>query len=407
MPRSIDIALVGATGFTGQLVAERLLEYAPEGLTLALAGRSLDKLKALVARLPTGAQRFVLREVDSTDLTKVRALTKESRVVCTTVGPYLKYGLPLMQACAEEGTHLCDLSGEVGFMRTTIDRFDATAKQTNARLVHSCGFDSIPSDLGLYALHRWLLQQKRSGEFVQATMAVISAKGGFSGGTIASMLSGLDAMRDDRSQRKVMADPYALSPDRAVEPTLGDEREQHGMVFDRFLNQWTAPFVMASINTRVVRRSNALLGYPYGRAMKYREVMAVRRGLRGLVRAAGVTAVSGLTGMALMSDALRPLVAKALPKPGQGPSEEQRRQGRFKVRHEVMTPDGSRAHCVVEGQGDPGYLATSKMLAESALCLALDDARLPQRFGVLTPATAFELVLVERLKARGFGFAPA
>ncbi len=278
--RDLDLVLFGATGFTGRLVAEYLSTHAPEGTRIALAGRSAQKLEGIRATLGPGAKAWPVLVADSGDAASLERMARQTKVVCTTVGPYAKYGLPLVEACAKAGTHSCDLTGEPLFMRESIDRFDAVAKQSGARIVHTCGFDSIPSDLGVLALHEVL------GKLARVTYVVEVLKGGFSGGTVASLLNSLDQVKADRSKLRVMGDPYGLSPDRAIEPKLGNERDLNGFKFDDFVGQWVGPFIMASINTRVVRRSNALLGYAYGRSFRYAEVMGMKRGPAAMVKAA-------------------------------------------------------------------------------------------------------------------------
>jgi short subunit dehydrogenase-like uncharacterized protein len=401
--REWDIVLFGATGFTGALTAEYLAKHAPGALKLALAGRSKDKLEAVKQGLGAPGARFGVLVADVSDPASLATVASSTRVLITTVGPYAKYGLPVVEACAKAGTHCCDLTGEPQFMRRSIDGFDALAKQTGARIVHTCGFDSIPSDLGMLVLHDFAKAQGLSGKFTRATLAVLSAKGGFSGGTIASMVNGIEEATADRGLRKLFADPYALSPDRANEPDLGRQRDQTGLEQDEFLGTWTAPFVMASINTRVVRRSNALLGYPYGRELKYRETMALK-GVRGLIAGSVMTVGLGAVVASQLFGPTKKLVGALLPKPGEGPDKATRDAGYFKIRIEAEAVEGERLHARVVGTSDPGYGETAKMLSEAALCLSLDEAKLPKVAGVLTPATAMGLPLVERLRAAGMTF---
>ncbi|MCA2977957.1 MAG: saccharopine dehydrogenase NADP-binding domain-containing protein [Myxococcaceae bacterium] len=401
--RPWDIVLFGATGFTGALTAEYLATHAPPGLALALAGRSRDKLEAVKRTLGPSGDRFGVLVADVSDQASLTAVAAATRVLITTVGPYAKYGLPVVEACAKAGTHCCDLTGEPQFMRRSIDGFDAAAKASGARIVHTCGFDSIPSDLGLLVLHDFARQRGLSGQFSRATLAVLRLKGGFSGGTVASMVNGIEEATADRALRRLFADPYALSPDRPREPDLGRQRDQTGLQFDDFLGTWTAPFVMASINTRVVRRTNALLGYPYGRELRYRETTALK-GVGGLVFGAVMTAGLGAVVGSQLFGPTKKLVGALLPKPGEGPDKATRDGGFFRLRLEAETVEGERLHALVAGTSDPGYGETAKMLSESALCLALDGEKLPKVAGVLTPATAMGLVLVDRLRAAGMTF---
>lgn len=396
--RTFDIALFGATGFTGRLVAEYLASHAPPDVKIALAGRNTQKLESIRAGLPARAKDWPLVVADSSDKAALQKLAEQSTVVCTTVGPYAKYGLPLVEACAAAGTHYCDLTGEPQFMREAIDRYHETAKATGARIVHTCGFDSIPSDLGVQQLHEAL------GKLTRATYVVEILKGGFSGGTIASALNGLDEAKKDKTKRRALTDPYALSPNRSEEPQLGDERDLSKFKYDDFVGQWIAPFIMASVNTRVVRRTNALLGYPYGKQLRYSEVSGMKRGLRGAIKAAGFTAGMGLFAGSLMFGPTRKLVESRLPKPGEGPSEQARENGFLRVRVFGESESGQKKTVLIEGKGDPGYKLTSLLLGESALCLARDEAKLPETSGVLTPATAMGKVLRERLVAAGMVF---
>ena len=396
--RPFDLVLFGATGFTGRLVAEYLANHAPPQLRVALAGRNTQRLEAIRAGLPERAKSWPLVVADAADSVSLHQLATQTKVVCTTVGPYAKYGLPLVEACAKAGTHYCDLTGETQFMRDTIDRHHETAKASGARIVHTCGFDSIPSDLGVLMLHEAL------GPLQRATYVVEILKGGFSGGTIASALNGLDEGKADRARRKMMADPYALSPDRAQEPKLSGERDLTSFRFDDFVGQWIAPFVMASVNTRVVRRSNALLGYAYGKQLRYAEVTGMKKGPAAAVKAAVFTAGLGAFLGSLLFGPTRKLVEARLPKPGEGPSEQARKSGFLRVRVFGESESGARKTVLIEGKGDPGYQLTSLLLGESALCLALDEAKLPKLAGVLTPATAMGRVLTERLVAQGMIF---
>lgn len=395
MNRTFDIVLFGATGFTGRLVAEYLARHAPADVRVALAGRNKKKLEGIRSEI---GKDWPIEVVDASDAAGLQQLASRTKVVCTTVGPYAKHGLPLVEACAKEGTHYCDLTGETQFMRDSIDRANDTAKKSGARIVHTCGFDSIPSDLGVQALSEVLGQMKR------ATYVVVTAKGGFSGGTVASLLNGLDEAKADKSRRRILVDPYALSPDRSKEPDLGDERDLTTARFDEFTGQWVAPFVMASINTRVVRRTNALLGYPYGRQFKYAEVIGTKTGPVGAIAAAGVTLGMGALFGGLMFGPTRKFVESMLPKPGEGPDENQRKNGFLKIRMFGESENGTKKSLVITGKGDPGYLLTSLLLGESALCLARDDDKLPKTSGVLTPATAMGKVLRDRLVAAGMTF---
>ncbi len=398
--RTLDIAVLGATGFVGRLTAAYLAQHAPEGVRVGLAGRSQARLAQVRSQLGPAAIDWPLITADSTDPAAMGTLAESSRVVATTVGPYRIYGRPLVEACANAGTDYVDLAGEILFMRDTIERFHATAQASGARIVHTCGFDSIPSDLGVLALHE-AAQADGAGELEDTTLVVRGMKGGASGGTLASLTGQLDEVRAAPELRTLVGDPYALSPDRSAEPHLGDETDLRGPVRDDALGMWLGPFVMASINTRVVRRSNALQRWAYGRRLRYREAMGMGTGQAGRVKAAGLAGGVGALIAALGFAPTRKVLDRVLPAPGEGPSEQARRKGFFEIDVHTRTSTGARYVCHLAAQGDPGYAATAVMLGESALCLVLDRERLPDRAGVLTPATALGTALADRLRGAG------
>jgi short subunit dehydrogenase-like uncharacterized protein len=401
--RALDIALYGATGFTGRLVAEYLAEHAPEGARIGLAGRSEEKLAAVREGLEPRAADWPLIVADSSDRASLEALASGTRVVVTTVGPYARGGLALVEACAHAGTHYADLSGEVLFMRDSIDRFNDTAAATGARIVHASGFDSIPSDIGVLLLHE-AAKADGAGELEDTTLMVTAMKGKPSGGTIDSMKGQMAEAQADRERGRIMADPYALSPDRAAEPDLGREGDLRSVERDGQTGQWLAPFVMAQINTRVVRRSNALQDWAYGRRFRYRETMGMGTGATAPAKAAALTGGLGALMAGLSFGPTRSLLERVLPAAGEGPGEKARETGFFRIEIHANTSSGARYVCRVAAKGDPGYKATSVMLGEAGLCLALDGDRLPKRAGVLTPATAMGTALADRLQAAGFTF---
>jgi short subunit dehydrogenase-like uncharacterized protein len=393
--RDHDIVVYGATGFVGLLTAGYLAERAPPDVRIALGGRSQPKLER--TRTALGVD-WPLVIADSQDRNAVAALAESTRVVATTVGPYFKYGKPLLEACAAAGTYYADLTGEVLFMRWAIDAAQGAAQTTGARIVHTCGFDSIPSDIGTLLLHE-AAQAGGHGELGETSFVVKAMRGGASGGTIDSLRTAVDTVKKDPPSRRVLADPYALSPDRAAEPDLGSERDSLKPLRDDRLGGWLAPFVMGSVNTRVVRRSNALQGHAYGRRFRYRELMLTGRGPLGGAKAAGVA--GGIAGVfaGLATPGARQLLDRVLPDPGEGPSESTRERGFFNIDIHTTTSSGERLRCEIRVSGDPGYKATAVMLGESALCLALDD--LPETAGVLTPASAMGRVLADRLIEAG------
>lgn len=398
--RDLDVVVYGATGFVGRLTAEYLARSAPDGAHIGLAGRSRDKLIAVRDGIGPRAADWPVIVADADDANSLAALAAATRVVATTVGPYTKYGLPLVEACAGAGTHYCDLAGEVLFIREAIDRFHELAISTGARIVNSCGFDSIPSDLGVHLLAE-RVRQDGAGDLEDTTLVVEALRGGISGGTVDSMRTQVDAMKSDAAKRKLVLDPYTLSPDRSAEPNLG-ERDSVSVKRDAELGGiWTAPFVMSTFNSRIVRRSNALLDWAYGRRFRYREVMSVGRSPFAPALALGTAVGVGGLGLGMALPPTRYLLDRVLPSPGEGPSEQTRRKGHFRIRVHTRTSTGARYDSVVAAKGDPGYAATAVMLGESALCLALDD-KLPTRAGVLTPATAMGTALADRLHDAAF-----
>lgn len=387
-----DVVLYGASGFTGRLVAEHLKNVYPSGLRWAMAGRSADKLKAVRDEL--GIDDAVAIEVaDSNDSDALATLTAKTKVVCTTVGPYAKYGSKLVQACAEQGTAYCDLAGETPWMRRMIDAWQETAQDRGARIVHCCGFDSIPSDLGVQFLQELAIE--RHGEPIkQIRMRVRALKGTASGGTIASMLGIVEEARRDRHVARTLFHPYSLNPEGMREGP--DQPDQRDAVFDEGLQSWTAPFVMGSINSRVVRRSHALADFPYGRDFRYDEASLTGPGLKGYWRAKtaalGLGAFATLAAIGPTRSALKRFV---LPAPGEGPNAAARTNGYYKLWFCGEGADGEEMQAEVVGDRDPGYGSTSRMLGEAAVCLARDE--IPVSGGFWTPATAMGPLLRKRL----------
>jgi short subunit dehydrogenase-like uncharacterized protein len=398
--RQLDIVVFGATGYTGQLVAMYLANHAPKGVRIGLAGRSAQRLADLRARLGAAASAWPVLVADSADRESVAALARAARVVATTVGPYHRQGLPLVGACASAGTHYADLSGEVLFIRESIDRFHQVAAGTGSRIVHCCGFDSVPSDLGVLLLHR-AARADDAGDLEDTTLVVTALKGGISGGTLASGTGQWDEVRTSAEHRRVARDPYALSPDRGAEPDLGDEPDAGWVRYDHDLGIWVGPFPLARLNSRVVRRSSALQGWAYGRRFRYREVAGFGTSRAAPVPAAVVSAAMAALAAGLAFRPSRALLGRFLPGPGEGPSEKTRRKGFFRMEIHARTSAGARYLSLVEAHADPGYAATAVMLGESALCLALDQDSLPGCAGVLTPATAMGAALAARLTSAG------
>jgi short subunit dehydrogenase-like uncharacterized protein len=392
MNRDFDLVLFGATGFTGRLVAD-YLSKASDKPRWAIAGRSKQKLEALDLNVP-------ILVADALDRPAVDAIVKRTKVVCTTVGPYAKYGSVLLEACAEAGTHYCDLTGEPQWMRRMIDQHHERARQTGARIVHTCGFDSIPSDIGTWAAQQEFHQ--RFGRYASKVTALFGeTSGGLSGGTIASAMETAREAGEDRQVRKNLGNPYGLDPDpMAPRPPAPDEAK---IGWESHLKMFTLPFVMAQINTRVVRRAHALTGFPWGGNFVYREVMSTPGNARGLAMAAGM--MGGLAGIAfaMKRPRLRSLLAKRVTQPGEGPSREVREHGHWKVRY-VAEDGGDHLIYTASDRADPGYGSTSKMLGESALCLAFDALGAP---GISTPSAAMGRPLLDRLRRAGLTFEAA
>lgn len=400
--RLYDIVVYGATGFVGRLTADYLARHAPEGTVVALAGRSASRVEAVRRTLPSAAAQWPIVEADAADEEALRALAESTRVVITTVGPYAKFGLPLAAACAVAGTDYVDLTGEVLFARQSIDKNHEIAQKSGARIVHSCGFDSIPSDIGVHVLHA-AVAADGAGELTDTTLVVSSMRGGVSGGTVDSVRTQLAEMKKDGKLRRLAARPYSLSPDRSLETDFGrqlDAQVVNGTQISPSVRGWKAPFFMASYNTRVVRRSNALRDWAYGKQFRYREVMNVGTSFASPVIAGAVSVGLGaaLVGMTVLP---RKLLDRILPEPGKGPSTQAQENGHFTMDVYTTTTSGARYRSRVKADGDPGYKATAVMLSESALALVHNRDSLPDAAGVLTPATGIGDALVTRLQDAG------
>ncbi len=394
--REFDVIVWGATGFTGELVAAYLnRQYGCDGgLRWAIAGRSENKLEALRKSLGAGAEGLATIVADSFDRESLQQLANRTCVVLTTVGPYALYGSELVDACVNAGTHYCDLAGEVQWIRKMIDTHQSRAEQTGARIVHCCGFDSVPMDIGV-----WFLQdavKERYGEYCTSiTLLVKATKGSASGGTIASMLNLIEESRKDRSIARILVHPYSLNPEGEREGP--DERDQQNIRYDENAQSWTAPFVMAGVNTKVVRRSHALAGYPYGKGFRYSEAVLTGSGLSGWLKASAMTTgIAGLVLGASLSPTRKLLQKFVLPEPGEGPDAELQQAGFFNLMQIGELPDGTLVRSRITGDQDPGYGSTSKMLSECAVCLAKDD--LDTGGGVWTPASAMARPLLARLQ---------
>ena len=387
LDRSFDLVIYGATGFTGALVAE-YLHQTQSGLSWAIAGRSQRKLDLLKDRINAPDLETIVADSESSD--DMRRLVTSTRVVISTVGPYARFGTPLVEACAAEGTHYCDLTGEPQWMASIFERVSPLAEETGARLIHCCGFDSIPSDLGVFVAQQRMMNQH--GLFATKVSGRMGkSKGAVSGGTVASMLLAVEQAVSDPIARKVLNDPYGLYPSDLSPGSDGPD--QRGVRWDDRFESWTGPFVMAAINSKVVRRSNALASLVYGADFSYDESLLVDNRRSGLLMAGGMSI--GMAALAIPP--LRRLISKRLPQPGEGPSVSERENGFFEFFVHAHHPTDSEkdVRICVKGKRDPGYGATSRMLAQAGLSLAFDD--LDVEGGIWTPASALGNHLVNRL----------
>ncbi|MDR8028739.1 saccharopine dehydrogenase NADP-binding domain-containing protein [Burkholderia cenocepacia] len=405
MPQpTYDLVVFGATSFVGQILARYLSDYlsgagAGEMLRWAIAGRSDAKLRQVRDTLGTAGQSVLIIVADAADEAQLRALCAQARVVVSTVGPYALYGEPLVRVCAQTGTDYCDLTGETQWIKRMIDKYEPAARQSGARIVHCCGFDSVPSDMGVF----FLQQQARQQWGVPAAhvkMRVKTLKGGASGGTVASVINVVREAAADPALRRELLDPYSLCP-----PGHGFTVRQHAVrsaEFDRDCDAWIAPFVMAAINERVVHRSNALAGNAYGSRFTYDEAVMTGTGLKGRVSALTMVAGLGAFMVGVLIGPVRGLMERfLLPKPGEGPSVDAQRAGRYDLRFFGRTDDGRTLRVKVTGDRDPGYGSTGKMLGQAAISLAIDGSRdgvkIGRGGGFWTPATMFDERFVDRL----------
>ncbi|MDO6693673.1 saccharopine dehydrogenase NADP-binding domain-containing protein [Aliiglaciecola sp. 3_MG-2023] len=375
-----DVIVYGATGFTGQLVAEYLSNTysGKQALNWAIAGRNLDKLKQIKSDLNLSSEVDCL-VADSNDLDSLKSLVQSTKVVLTTVGPYQLYGNDLVALCAESGTDYVDLCGEPTWMHDMIAQHQDTAEKSGARIVFSCGFDSIPFDLGVYFLQQEA-KQRFSRTFSRVKGRVRGMKGTFSGGTKASLQATMAAAKKDKGVMQVLLNPFSLTPGfNGPEQPLGNKP-----IYEEEFNSWSAPFIMAAINTRNIHRSNYLLSHQYGEDFIYDEMMFTGPGDKGKAIAEHVAEDKSMA-------------SDEGPKPGEGPSKEEREAGFFDV---VFSAQEGDKHLMVSVKGamDPGYGTTSKMISECAVCLAKDD--LEVKGGIWTTAPAMGNKLIDRLVAK-------
>ena len=376
--KSFDVVIYGATGFTGKLVVEYMQEkYGnDEGISWAIAGRSEEKLNSVREELKVGSNVPQLL-VDSNDTDSIASMVQQTKCVLTTVGPYQLYGANILQQCVIHGVDYVDLCGEPGWMHEMINEHAEQAKETGARIVFSCGFDSIPFDLGVYFLQKEVIAQ-HGHPASNVRGRVREMNGEFSGGTAASLGATMASLKEKPELFEVLVNPFALS-----NGFTGPEQAQDSKpIYDEKLETWVAPFFMAPINTKNVHRSNALMDHLYGEDFCYNEMWIQGPGEEGKAAAEFVGSMNPL------ADA---------PAPGEGPSKESRENGNYDVLFCADLNDGSSLHASVSGDMDPGYGSTSKMIAESALCLVNDCAELGG--GIYTPAPAMGEKLITRLQA--------
>ena len=392
-----EIIVYGATSFVGQILSRYLQEnYGKDGdLKWAIAGRSASKLEAV--KRDIAAPDLPMIVADASDRAALDGMVKQTKVIISTVGPYALYGDDVVAACVANGNDYCDLTGESQWMRKMIDAHQAEAEKTGARIVHNCGFDSIPSDMGL--MYTQQQAKKTLGETCsKVSLRVKAMKGAASGGTVASLLNVVKEASKDAGLRKELQNPYSVAPEGMRSGPRQPDTNMTG--YDKVANSWIAPFVMAAINTRVIQRSHALLGRPWGENFMYDEATLMGDGVKGRAAALGMTAgLGGFVAAAAVTPARTMLEKYVLPKPGEGPSPEAQEKGFFDLRLYGTTDSGKTIVTKVTGDKDPGYGSTAKMLGESGLCLARDVTRRSVKGGFWTPSTALGEKLLKRLEA--------
>ena len=395
MEQQRHLTVFGATSFVGQILTRYLYgRFGTDGdLRWAIAGRSERKLRELHGSLYPKAAKLPQIVANAGDEKALREMCAESRVVISTVGPYALYGEPLVKICANTGTDYCDLTGEVQWIRRMIRKYEGAARASGARIVHCCGFDSIPSDLGVHFLQKHAMQ-KYGRTCPRVKLRVKAMRGGASGGTIASMLNVVKEASDDPELRRELANPYSLCPD-GYTPQLRQPNVSLAE-YDTDFKSWIAPFVMAAVNTRIVHRTNALSKQAYGADFRYDEAVLRGDGLKGRAAATSMGAGLGAFMAAAAVPPTRWVLERFLPGPGEGPSPEEQRNGFFDIRIFGRT-EGHTLQVKVTGDRDPGYGSTGKMLGQAGACLALDTPKANTPGGFWTPATIFGDRLIDRL----------
>jgi short subunit dehydrogenase-like uncharacterized protein len=396
--KELDVVLYGAGGFTGRQTVAYFARHAPAGLRWAIAGRHRDKLDA--ARADCGAPPVEVLIADSANQSTVDAVVSRTRIVLSTAGPFALYGTSVVDACVRFGTHYVDITGETPWVHELITRYHERAAPAGTRIIPCCGFDSVPSDLGTLLMARHV-QTALAAPCVEAR-GYFQLSGGLNGGTVASLMNMLRADEPPRPGGPFMLDPPTPHGTRQTERS----RPLVAPRFDAELGAWIGPFFMAPINTRIVRRSAALFAEwqePYGPEFVYQEALKYDPPLARAKAWAGTAAIAAFYG-AVKTPITRPLVTPLLPKPGAGPSAQTMDRGWFTCELLAMTQDGRRARGLMSFAGDPGNRATTVLVCESALALAVDGDRLPGgvgRGGVLTPATGLGQALADRLVRAG------
>ena len=393
--RAYDIVLYGASGFVGRQTAQYLAHYpalAAKGLRWALAGRNAGKLEEVRSQCGPAARRAGVGLADCADRSALDALARDAHVVLSTAGPFALYGSELVAACVAHATHYVDITGETPWVHGLIAAHHERARKDGTRIIPFCGFDSVPSDLGA-----WLVQtamRQRHGQDCVSIKASYSMRGGVNGGTLASALNMLGS-----EQARAFAQPFLLNPPGQRPREVAAHRDPLAASFDRDFNAWLAPFFMGPINTRVVRRSAALLDY--GPEFHYQEYLRVGAGLPGALAARAMSAGMLASQFAMQLAPVRMLAQRLAPGPGSGPSEASMNAGSFRCELVGHGSDGALVRARIADRGDPGNRATTKMVCEAALCLALQPEMLPAQPGVVTPASGLGEVLVARLRAAG------
>lgn len=393
--KKFDLILFGATSFVGQIMTEYLSDQYQNDKSLkwAIAGRSSAKLNELRRKLdlPLSVEQFITNANDENSL---KILCDKTDVIVSTVGPYALYGEPLLKVCAETGTHYCDLTGEAQWIKLMIDKYEQTAKKSGARIVHCCGFDSIPSDLGVFFLQKQA--KKEFGTYCnEVNMRVKAIKGGMSGGTVASLLNVVEEAASNPALRKELQNPYSVcGTDHGF---TARQKNTNKSAYDAHFDAWVAPFIMAAINTRIVHRSNLLLNKAYGENFLYDEAVLTGKGIKGTFSSYTYT---GAIGGFMLAAAIKPtrwLLKKfVVPKPGEGPSKTAQDHGFYDLRFFGLTEHNEVVQAKVTGDKDPGYGSTAKMLGEAAICLAKDVAK-SKKGGFWTPSTLMGDKLIKRL----------